>query len=281
METTMSAEGTYTPVGFGSAFVRQFRLLWLSRRPVLLLVGMLGMLALAGEPWNDNPLTRMLTVWPLWLILTGPFWAFAVWYQEGPSNRLYFWSHPVSRTGHAMARVAAGAAWLWLLYAVVILAAAVLAGFDGDVAQLGMIGLPGWISLFAAPTIGYLIISVLAVPSDYPIRWFLGLLFGLPITLSLLDEWLELERAVRWVITPLVDERWGLGVTMIAPFLLDLAAVHNTLDGSSGGLPASGSDFSLGLWWLVMPLWIAVWAGIAALLASRHPDTFPRWRRGG
>lgn len=280
METTIAREGTYRPVGFGGAFLQQFRLLWMSRRPLLLMVAFLGLLALAGEPWSESSLARLLTLWPLWLMLVGPFWAFAVWHQEGPSNRLYFWSQPVSRTGQSLARVAAGAAWLWVLYALLILAAFVFAAFDGDAGQLAEVGLPGWVSLFASPLIGYLIISVLAVPSDYPIRWFLGFLFGVPITISLLDEWVGLEDVVRTILTPLVDERWGLGVTLIAPFLIEISELQHLINGGGSGMVNQDTDFSLRLWWVIMPLWIAFWAGLTALFAARHPDEFPRWRRG-
>lgn len=275
----MPREGTYRPLGFGGAFLQQFRLLWMSRRPLLLMVAFLGLLALAGEPWNDSSLARLLTLWPLWLMFVGPFWAFAVWHQEGPSNRLYFWSQPVSRTGQSLARVAAGAAWLWVLYAFLILTAFVFATFDGDAGQLAEIGPHGWVSLFASPLIGYLVISVLAVPSDYPIRWFLGFLFGFPITISLLDEWAGLEDVVRTILTPLVDDRWGLGVTLIAPFLIELGEVRGLIDGGGSGMTSQDVEFTLGLWWVIMPLWIAFWAGLTALFAARHPDEFPRWRR--
>lgn len=276
----MAREGTYRPLGFGGAFLQQFRLLWMSRRPLLLMVAFLGLLALAGEPWNESSLTRLLTLWPLWLMFVGPFWAFAVWHQEGPSNRLYFWSQPVSRTGQSLARVAAGAAWLWVLYALLILAAFVFAAFDGDAGQLLEIGPAGWVSLFASPLIGYLIISVLAVPSDYPIRWFLGFLFGVPITISLLDEWVGLEDVVSTILTPLIDERWGLGVTLIAPFLIEISELQHLIDAGGSGMANQDTDFSLRLWWMIVPLWIAFWAGLTALLAARHPDGFPRWRRG-
>lgn len=281
METSPGREGRYEPLGFGGAFAQQFRLLWMSRRPLLMMVGFLGLLALAGEPWSDNPTARLLTLWPLWLIFVGPFWAFAVWHQEGPSNRLYFWSQPVSRTGHTMARVAAGAAWLWVLYGLLILAALVFGMFDGDAAQYGEIGFPGWLSMFVSALIGYLIISVLTVPSDYPIRWFLGFLLGVPIIISLLDEWIGLEGVVRRILTPLIDDRWGLGVTMVAPFLIELTELQRTMEGGGSGMRGQGFAFTLELWWVMMPLWVAFWVGTTALFASRHPDLFPRWRRRG
>ncbi|HUG41597.1 MAG TPA: hypothetical protein VMM12_14000 [Longimicrobiales bacterium] len=278
METTVSRETVHAPVGFGKAFVEQFRLLWMSRRPLLMLAALLAALALAGEPWNDNPLARLFTVWPVWLILAGPFWGFAVWYNEGPGNRLYFWSHPVSRTGHSMARVGAGAAWLLVVYAAMIVAAMLFAAFDGDLAQFGAVAFISWLSFFTGALIGYLAISALTVWSEYPIRWSLGLLFGFPITVTLLDEWLELEDLVRWLTRPLTDQSWGLGVAMVAPFAVAMDRLRTVIGGSTGGGGSAPETIDLGTWWLAVSLWVLFWAALVFLLARRHPDTFPRWR---
>ena len=276
METTMEAPATHRTVGFGPAFTQQFRLLWQSRKPLLLMAGLLGVLALAGEPWNDNPMARLFTVWPFWLIFIGPFWAFAVWHNEGPSNRLYFWSHPVSRTGHALARFAAGAAWLVTLFAALILTGALLAVFDGDIAQFGALTAAAWLNFFTGPLLGYVIISVLAVPSDYPIRWFLLLLLGIPFVFSLLDEWLGADRLVETLLKPL-GEDWGIGPAILAPLALDINSLGDTLyRGQSRG----GPDFDLAVWWTAMPLWLLFWVGLVVVLARIHPDRFPRLRRG-
>ncbi|NIU77485.1 MAG: hypothetical protein GWN71_29205, partial [Gammaproteobacteria bacterium] len=48
---------------------------------------------------------------------------------------------------------------------------------DGEAWQLAEIGVGGWLNFFTGPLIGYLAVSILTVPSDYPIRWFFGLLF--------------------------------------------------------------------------------------------------------
>ncbi len=102
------------PLGFGAAFVRQFGLLWSSRRPLLLMVALLALLVLAGDPWSTDPKARLFTFWPLWLVIVGPVWAFTVFSNEGPSARLYHWSLPVDRAAHTLARLAAGLAWLWI-----------------------------------------------------------------------------------------------------------------------------------------------------------------------
>lgn len=272
----MEREGIYRPVGFGGAVVNQFRLLWASRRPLLMMIGLLGVLALSGQPWSDNPMARLFTAWPVWMLVIGPLWAFAVWHNEGPSNRLYFWSHPVSRSGHALARFAAGAAWLVTLIALLIVAGALFAVFDGEAAQFGEVAAIGWLGLFTGPLLLYVVITVLALPSDYPVRWFLGILFGIPITLTLLDEWLDLDRLVEILLKPLGAE-WGLGPAIVAPFAMAMQRLDSVVTGS---VHRVANPFDLETWAIAMPLWLLFWTGIVVLLARWHPDRFPRWRRG-
>lgn len=280
-EGTLPREGAYRAAGFGKAFSEQFRLLWMSRRPLFMMLGIIGFLALFGEPWSERPEARLFAMWPAWLLLAGPVWGFAVWHNEGPSNRLYFWSHPVSRTAHSLGRVAAGAAWLLVLYAGLVLAAAAFAALDGHLAQFGVVGFTAWVALFTGPLLGYLIISALTVSSDHPIRWFLGILLGVPLILSLLDEWLGLQDVLRFILKPLSSEDWGLGVTLVAPVLFAMARVHDVFSDTGAGRPRVGEQLDLASWWLAMPLWVLFWAGVVILLARRHPDVFPRWRRPG
>lgn len=284
MEATMTHDSTaaptdgaaYQPVGFGGAVARQLRLLWKSRRPLLLALGLIGLLVLAGEPWSDQELARLLVLFPVWLAFTGPLWAFAVWYHEGPSNRLYFWAHPVSRTGHTLARLTAGLLWLWAVLLLLVAVGYVLALFDGNAEHFSAISAPGWVSLFTGPLIGYLMISVLAVASDYPIRWFLGILFGFPLLMSIFVEFLNLERPVRFLLRPLT-EMWGLPISAFAPFAVDALQAQQAVQGSPTGAEL---PYDPALWWITMPLWALFWVAVVVLVARRHPDGFPRLRRG-
>lgn len=264
-----------TPVGAAAAFARQFRLLWTSRRPLFLGVALLALLALSGDPWADDPKTRLLTFWPLWLILVGPIWAFAVFHNEGPGNRFYHWSLPTGRTTHTLARIAAGVAWLWLLFAVVIGAGALMAALDGDLWQLGTIGAAGWVNLFSAPLIGYLGVSLLTVASDHPLRWFFGILFAFPLSLSLLDEWLGQAWLVEQILVPLGGDDWALIPTLLGGLGTAVMELEYTIGRASG----AGEFLDLGTWWWATPAWILLLGGLLALVASRHPDTLPRLRR--
>lgn len=273
-------EAAYRPIGFVGASERQFRLLWASRRPILLAIGLLGLLGIAGEPWTESPLARLLTPWPVWVTLIGPIWALAVWHNEGPSARHYFWAQPVSRRAHTMARVAAGAAWLWVIYLFLILAALLIGLADGEAGQLALISPLGWLNFFTGPLLGYLAVTVLAIPSDHPIRWLFGLIFLVPLTLSLLDEWLGLDRFVRWLVRPLANEDWGMGITLLGGWGDAVTrAQHMVAMGETGtGL---GTAFSPATWALATALWAAFWIAVIVLLAGRHPDTLPRLRRSG
>ena len=275
MEATMGGERSPRPVGFMAAVTEQMRLLWMTRRPLLLLAGLLAVLVLSGEPWSDHPMARLFTMWPLWLFVFPPLWAFAVWHGEGPSNRLYFWSHPVSRAGQSLARVLAGAIWLVLLYALLVGAGAFFGAIDSDLGQFGGPGFAAWLSFFTGPLILYLVISVLTLPSDYPIRWFLALLWGIPLLISLVDEWLPVEPLLR----PLTAA-WGFAPAVAGPFALAMERLDHTLDGTRGG-PAMERMVDLGAWSVAMPFWLLLVGGIVVALAHVHPDRRPSLRRKG
>lgn len=280
MEPT-TTRPTRRPLGFGAAFTRQFKLLWTSRRPLLLGVALLGLLVLAGDPWSDDPKTRLLTFWPLWLTLIGPVWAVAVFYNEGPSKRLYHWSLPVDRLQHTAARLAAGVAWLWILYGVLIGSGVVMAAMDGDLWQLGEIDAAGWVNFFTGPLLGYLIVSVLTVASDYPLRWFFGIMFGFPLLISTLKEWLGLDGLVDALLEPLGNTDWGLFPVMVGGLGESVTELQHTLMVMADPDVVVRGGITIAHWWTATPLWILLFVLVVVAVASRHPDTLPRLRRPG
>lgn len=278
MERTVT-ESTRRPLGFGAAFTRQFGLLWRSRRPLLLGGALLGLLVLSGDPWADDPKTRLLTLWPLWLTIIGPIWAIAVFYNEGPSQRLYHWSLPVDRVQHTAARLAAGVAWLWILYVVLIGAGAVMGAMDGDLWQLGEVSAAGWVNFFTGPLLGYLAVSVLTVASDYPLRWFFGIMFGFPLLISTLKEWLGLDNVVDTLLKPLGEQDWGLLPVMVGGLGGTVTELQHTLRAMADPDVVTRGGIEVAYWWTATPLWILLFAAIVLAVASRHPDTLPRLRR--
>lgn len=277
MDTTMIEPRTSTPVGFVRAFAIQFRLLWQSRRPLLLGVGLLAVLALAGEPWNDHLLARFLTVWPVWVVVIGPLWGFAAFYNEGPADRLYHWSQPVSRTVHTLARLAAAIAWLWIMLALLVVAGFLAAWMDGEAGQIGALGAAAWLNYFVAPVLGFLAISVITVLSDHPLRWFLGIVFLVPFSLSILHEWLGLGRLIEWLGKPLTEE-WGLGPTLVGALGVNVNEIEHALRLLTDPSHQYRTAYDVGTWWVAAPLWLLLFTGLVVLAASRHPDVLPRWR---
>jgi hypothetical protein len=275
--TMMAADRVHAPVGFGGAFVHQVRLLWTSRRPLLLLVAALGLLALVGEPWRESALSRLLDIWPVFVALIGPIWAFVVLHNEGPSNRLYHWSQPVGRRTHTLARLAAGLAWLWGVYLLVGLAAFAFATFDGTAWQLRQLGALAWINFFTAPLLGYLAVSILTVASDYPIRWFFGLLFLAPMTLAFMSNRLGLEQLVETIIRPLIDHNWGFIGALGSAFAHGFAGVMDRMPQHS----ASFGPFDPGTWILATLGWAVGLAAVVLFMASLHPDRLPRLQLPG
>jgi hypothetical protein len=216
----------------------------------------------------------------VWIYLVPIFWAFAVFHNEGPSSRFYFWSHPTSRAGHTMARLTAGLAWLWITYALLIAAGWAFGAADGDAWQMAEIGFAAWVNYFTGPLLIYLLISILTVPSDYPIRWFFGILFAIPLLVSALDSWIEnTEELLETVFKPLVNEDWGFFVTTGGAMIREVEKLHVTLRSMADPTYAGSASFDMAAdWWLATPLWIVVMAGIVTFIATRHPDTLPKIR---
>jgi MFS family permease len=275
VETTASHEATHAPVGFPDGFAHEFKLLWMSRRPLLLLVAAVGLLAIAGRPWAGGELARLLMVWPVFAVIMGPAWAFAVLHNEGPSNRHYHWSQPVSRHVHSLARVAAGLAWLWLVYGVVTVSALAFAATEGNAWQLGALSGLAWLNLFTGALLGYLVVSVLTLVSDYPMRWFFGLLFLLPLALGLLAEWLGLQTLVRTLARPVTDATWGLGAIMVNAMNADVSEVMHGVTGIGN---TTHTAFDPTTWVWATLLWVGILGALVALAAAVHPDQRPRLR---
>jgi hypothetical protein len=275
METTMEQVRVPEPVDFGGAVIRQLALLWVSRRPLFLLVGALGVLALAGEPLRAGNVTRLVGLWPVWVVLIGPIWALAVFNDEGPSHRHYHWAQPVARHSHTLARLAAGALYLWGVYLMVVAAAFVFAYMDGHLWQLRELGMAAWLNFFTGPLIGYLAVSVLTVASDYPLRWLLGLIFLVPLVMGPLAHWLGFLEVLERLTTPITHPEWGLAVTLVGAFLADAMRVVEL----SMGVGVSGVAAAPAVWHAATGLWILVFVGLVVFVATRHPDRLPRLRR--
>lgn len=269
MEATQHTR-VHEPVGASTAIRNQIRLLWMTRRPLMLLVAMLGGLALAGPPWGSGENARLLSFWG-WLLLAGPVWALAVFHNEGPSQRLYHWSQPVARHVHTLARVAAGAAWLWAVCAVLIAMAFALGALDGNAGQLRALPFEAWLNLFTAPLIGYLGISILAVASDRPIVWLFGIVFLVPFVLAMAARAFDMEPLAELLATPLIAPGWGLAAALVGA----MEPAVREIVGAGG----SGAGFDISGWRIATVAWIMAFGALTTLMATIHPDARLHLRR--
>lgn len=105
----------------------------------------------------------------LWTSVAG---AISAWCHEGPANRSYHWSLPVSRTAHDLSRVAAGG--LWLLGVIALMLGASVLGLliGGRSATLGAVPVTGWISYVTGPVTLFLLVSLAGVRANRPVRVF-------------------------------------------------------------------------------------------------------------
>lgn len=261
------------PLGFAGAVTRQFALLWVSRRPPLLALGMFAIVMLI-EVW-PSPLARLVKAWPFWLVLVGPVWALAVWHKEEPSSRRYMWSQPVDRAVHSLARVAAGLGWLWIACVALVGLGYLVALFDGNAGQLGHLGVASWVSLFTAPVIGYLAVSCLTVASDYPMRWLMGILLGPPLVLGVLDAWLGFADRMLAAVRPVAA--WGITSVLVGPWTTDANRILVALEAADSAKIRFA--FVESTWWMATILWAVGFGMVLFVLASRHPDGFHRRRR--
>jgi hypothetical protein len=273
MASTMDGIRSHEPLGLGDATLRQLRLLWSTRRPVLLAVALLSLLILIGPPFLDLGTTRLFVLWPVLVGLAGPAWAFAVFHEEGPTRRHYHWSQPAARHVQSLARIAAGAVWLMAVLALLLGAAVVLGALDGNAASLGELSALAWINVFTGPLIGYMGISVLTVSSDHPLRWLLLLWLSLLI-LALVGHWLGTDRLERVVGAVLGHPDWGLLSAIYRP--IEVASARMV---DASGAPVAGWTFSPGRWLAATALWLGLFTGLVAWLASLHPDRVPRLPR--
>lgn len=262
------------PTGTATALRVQLRFLWDSRRPWVLSAALLAGLALAG--WIPGPLPRVLAAWPMWLLLVGPAWAFAVWHEEPPSRRRYMWAQPISRTEHSMARVAAGGLWLAAACALVILAGVGVALLGGGAARLGALSVASWVNLATAPLLGYLLVSILTVASEVPLRWLLGLILVPLLLASTLSETLDLSG-------PVLEALEAVGpYTPMAAILGPLPSEAADLVESLAARPARVRfAFDPSSWWIALGLWFVLAPGLVAAIARIHPDRhlLRRWMR--
>lgn len=176
------------------------------------------------------------------LALIGAFWPLGVWRKDSPERRGYFWSLPVARGPHTLVRVAIG--WVLLMGACLIVMALAL-GVVSPVAirfEEVRLDLARWYAPLVTATLAYLLVSVLAVLLDSPVRWL---------------AWTALA---------------VLGIRVVAD-LGDLPGLEARIDGVLRSLgTALNGPGSSSSWAMDYLIWFVLGAVLLVLVAWRHRD---------
>jgi hypothetical protein len=210
---------------------------------VMLVVGILSGLAVEwsvgrsemeeAQVLADNALV-VGAGWPL--LLAAILWPLGTWRNQQPALRGAFWAAPVPRASHILARIAGG--WIWLMgLAAIYLAIVALVFITRDPAQAEAVSILTHVaSELIGMTIAYLLVSILAVLSNRPGMWLVGLFCA-------------------WVIA------FGVGLATGSDLLIDLALGIGTFHPSNAILLATQNP-SAALIWLVI--------GVGGCVAAAH-----------
>lgn len=230
----------------------------------------------------------------VWLAFLTPVF---LWRNEGPTRRDYFWSLPVEQSRHALLRLGAGWAWqMAVIVALLLFGLALAVLTDGElgvmtrgVSSMGTSGHPPsavyrslsvpvlswqWVTPFTAATIAYLIGSVAALASDYPLRWLLGGTIALVLLHTVLETVSPLD--VEGPFDLVWAGRFGLRAAMNGE-----RWVWERLAGSGWSLERTIAQPDVSLWLPAMLLWLGAGAAAAYLAAGYRPGTLGRLRRWG
>ncbi len=156
----------------------------------LLFLGMDPRIAKLPFPDDYLPLTGLL--------LGAVAWPPLVWRGQGPTRRNYHRTLPVDQFTHDMLKIGAGALWLMLGIAVVLLPLLVAANLSTTLR--GLVTGPSllvWVNFFTGPLIVYLLLSCIPMLTDRPLEWMLGLTAGFVGLTMLADTYdLALKNAI-------------------------------------------------------------------------------------
>ena len=210
---------------------------------------------MAEMPFFANP-----QLWPLLLsyqvlLFLGLLWPLSIWQDLSPPEREMFWSQPIGRCPHELARVAAGSLWLIGACAVLLSLAALGLAAGGDAAALTALATSSWTHYFTGPLTLYLLASTAALRSRRPGRAIVAAILALFVPFAIFatvefQAGYDLWHAV-------IGGDLSYAVAMGGP-VEDILGVRMTGDGRWTGIWATGLWLALGL------------AAVAAAAYRRH-----------
>jgi hypothetical protein len=202
------------------------------------------------------------------MFLVGLLIPFGVWRSEDPARRSYHWSMPVARGPHTVMKLLSGWAWLMIatiLYLLFIITVAYsVSMITGGEAWQRPTPAWEWAVAFTAPTLGYLLTSIVVIGSDHPWRWIGGILIGYGVLLAVLKSF-GMEDFAR-ALNTISDGRYGLNAALFG------AVTDGALGTTVGVTREIMTAMRMGTWMIAMPLWI-IGSAIAVTVASyRHRE---------
>lgn len=151
-----------------------------------------------------------------WILAVG--WAASIWSDEGPGDRAYHWSLPVTRPAHDLTRVGLGGLYYLAVGFAGLAAGTALVALFAGTPVLG--GIRVWGLAALGLVLGFLLGAVPALLTAHPIRWSAGAALGYLIVGGLLGE-----AADRWtwlagldaVVKSVWNGTFGLESAIAAP----------------------------------------------------------------
>lgn len=212
----------------------------------LLFLGMDPRIAELTFPHDYLPLTGLL----LGALAFPPL----VWRGQGPRHRNYHRALPVDQLTHDLLKIGAGAVYLMLSVALVLiplLITALLSPMSGLVTGPSMLV---WLNFFTGPLIVYLLVSCVPVLTDRPLEWMVGLTAGFVGITVLADTYALVP--LQGLIDLMMRGPFGLSVALNGAYVEQPWLQHV-------GESVVGHYPQYGAWIFATILWLGV--GIAAV----------------
>ncbi|HUF49641.1 MAG TPA: hypothetical protein VMN60_02330 [Longimicrobiales bacterium] len=242
----------------------QFRLLWWSRRAMMLMMILIGTFimlevlmyvfreTLKVDTAGPTVTQSLLLEEMIGVVLLVAFgWGIAVWRGETAEQRAQMLTAPIDSSKHEFARVAAGAAWLLLGIAGFLLVGVTGAVVRGNAGSIAAVSWLTWVLFITGPLLAFsLSVPVAtATPRAFEYITFSIIGFYLVVIVLVLRGY---EDFVEAYLAPVFAGKYGIGAAF------------------TPGIGMQGK--TIGSWLLALVLWYALTA--AALYGVL------RWRRG-
>ena len=141
------------------------------------------------------------------VVIASVVWPVLVWRGEGPRARMYHRILPVNHVTHDLLKVAAGAAWLFVGMAIILLGmimSVLLSDWPGVIAHLS----PSFfVSYFSSALLVYLLVSIVPILTNRPLEWMFGISVGYA-GLNMLDATYNVG-VMRWLSRTVFEGPFG------------------------------------------------------------------------